>query len=199
MAAANNSSNASDSTEGEDWKANLRAPKKDERARTTDVTNTSGTEFEDFGLKRDLLKGIFELGWEQPSPVQEKSIPASLNGDDILARAKNGTGKTGAYMIPLLQMIDASLEVKSKPQAIILVPARELALQTGNICTRMSKHLGAKVLVTTGGTQLQGDIVRLLQGPHVIAATPGRLLDLARHKMVEFDRCKILVLDEVSG
>lgn len=71
-----------------------------------DVTDTKGTEFEDFCLKRELLMGIFEKGWEKPSPIQEASIPIALLNRDILARAKNGTGKTGAYIIPILQRID---------------------------------------------------------------------------------------------
>lgn len=73
-----------------------------------DVTNTKGNEFEDFCLKRDLLMGIFEKGWEKPSPIQEASIPIALTGRDILARAKNGTGKTGAYAVPLLERCDPS-------------------------------------------------------------------------------------------
>ena len=73
-----------------------------------DVTNTKGNEFEDYCLKRELLMGIFEKGWESPSPIQEASIPIALTGRDILARAKNGTGKTGAYTIPMLERIDTS-------------------------------------------------------------------------------------------
>lgn len=70
------------------------------------MTDTKGTEFEDFCLKRELLMGIFEKGWEKPSPIQEASIPIALLNRDILARAKNGTGKTGAYIIPILQRVD---------------------------------------------------------------------------------------------
>lgn len=73
-----------------------------------DVTNTKGNEFEDFCLKRELLMGIFEKGWEKPSPIQEASIPIALTGRDVLARAKNGTGKTGAYTIPILEKADPS-------------------------------------------------------------------------------------------
>ena len=80
-----------------------------------DVTNTKGNEFEDFCLKRDLLMGIFEKGWESPSPIQEASIPIALTGRDVLARAKNGTGKTGAYAIPILERVDTSKdEVQGK-------------------------------------------------------------------------------------
>lgn len=71
-----------------------------------DVTNTKGNEFEDFCLKRELLMGIFEKGWEKPSPIQEASIPIALTSRDVLARAKNGTGKTGAYCIPLVERVD---------------------------------------------------------------------------------------------
>jgi ATP-dependent RNA helicase DDX6/DHH1 len=70
------------------------------------VTDTRGNEFEEFCLKRELLMGIFEKGWEKPSPIQEASIPIALSGKDVLARAKNGTGKTGAYSIPVLEQVD---------------------------------------------------------------------------------------------
>ena len=78
------------------------------RKKTTDVTDTKGNEFEDYCLKRELLMGIFEKGWEKPSPIQEASIPIAQSGRDILARAKNGTGKTGAYCVPILDSIDTS-------------------------------------------------------------------------------------------
>ena len=93
------------------WKAQLKLPPKDSRMKTTDVTDTKGNEFEDFCLKRELLMGIFEKGWEKPSPIQEASIPIALSGRDILARAKNGTGKTGAYTIPLLEQIDTTKDI----------------------------------------------------------------------------------------
>ena len=90
------------------WKTQLKLPPKDLRKKTTDVTDTKGNEFEDYCLKRELLMGIFEKGWEKPSPIQEASIPIAQSGRDVLARAKNGTGKTGAYSIPILDSIDTS-------------------------------------------------------------------------------------------
>lgn len=104
--------------------------------------------------------GIFEKGWEKPSPIQEASIPHSLMGKDILARAKNGTGKTGAYIIPVLQRLDITSE---SIQALVIVPTRELALQTSQICIELGKHLNARVMVSTGGTNLKDDIMRLLE------------------------------------
>ena len=93
--------------------------------------------------------GIFEKGWERPSPIQEASIPIALSGRDVLARAKNGTGKTGAYSIPLLEQIDVTKDVI---QGMVVVPTRELALQTSQIMIELSKHLGIRVMVTTGET-----------------------------------------------
>eukprot|EP00091_Calanus_sinicus_P008196 TRINITY_DN1990_c0_g1_i1.p1 TRINITY_DN1990_c0_g1~~TRINITY_DN1990_c0_g1_i1.p1 ORF type:complete len:119 (-),score=28.29 TRINITY_DN1990_c0_g1_i1:239-595(-) len=93
------------------WKSQLKLPPKDGRKKTSDVTDTKGNEFEDFCLKRELLMGIFEKGWEKPSPIQEASIPIALSGRDILARAKNGTGKTGAYCIPILEQIDVTKDI----------------------------------------------------------------------------------------
>lgn len=177
------------------WKAKLNIPAKDRRYKTADVTDTKGIDFEDFCLKRDLLMGIFEKGWEKPSPIQEASIAIALSGQDILARAKNGTGKTGAYSIPCIEKINPEL---SKIQALIIVPTRELALQTSQICIELSKHLKLKVMVTTGGTDLRDDIMRLNGVVHLIVATPGRILDLMNKGVAVMSDCSILVLDEAD-
>jgi len=177
------------------WKSQLKLPPKDGRKKTSDVTDTKGCEFEDFCLKRELLMGIFEKGWEKPSPIQEASIPIALSGRDILARAKNGTGKTGAYSVPLLEQIDTTKDVI---QAMIVVPTRELALQTSQIAIELSKHLGIKVMVTTGGTNLKDDIMRIYEKVHLVVATPGRMLDLMEKQVANVSKCKMLVLDEAD-
>lgn len=177
------------------WKSQLKLPPQDTRKKTTDVTETKGNEFEDFCLKRELLMGIFEKGWEKPSPIQEASIPIAQTGRDILARAKNGTGKTGAYTIPIIDQIDTSLDVI---QGMIIVPTRELALQTSQIAIELSKHLGVKVMVTTGGTNLKDDIMRIYEKVHLVVATPGRILDLMEKKVANVEKCKILCLDEAD-
>src|SRR3954466_6715732 len=99
-----------------------------------DVTSTKGNDFEDYFLKRELLMGIYEKGYEKPSPIQEEAIPAALAGRDILARAKNGTGKTASFLIPALEKTDTT---KNYIQALILVPTRELALQTSQVCKEL--------------------------------------------------------------
>jgi len=177
------------------WKSQLKLPPKDGRKKTTDVTDTKGNEFEDFCLKRELLMGIFEKGWERPSPIQEASIPIALAGRDVLARAKNGTGKTGAYTIPMLEMIDVT---KDYIQGMIIVPTRELALQTSQIAIEVSKHLGVKVMVTTGGTNLKDDIMRIYEKVHLVVATPGRILDLMEKQVANVSKCRLLVLDEAD-
>jgi len=195
MATNNHTNNVVQQGEVKGWKSQLKLPAKDTRKKTTDVTDTKGNEFEDFCLKRELLMGIFEKGWEKPSPIQEASIPIALSGRDILARAKNGTGKTGAYSIPILEQIDTS---KDYIQGMIIVPTRELALQTSQIAIELSKHLGIKVMVTTGGTNLKDDIMRIYEKVHLVVATPGRILDLMEKNVANVEKCKILVLDEAD-
>ncbi|CAL8086810.1 unnamed protein product [Calicophoron daubneyi] len=178
-----------------DWKASLKIPEKDVRLKTADVTAVKGNSFEDFCLKRDILKGIYEKGWESPSPIQESSIPIALTHRDIMARAKNGTGKTGAYSVPLLESIDSTL---NKIQAMILVPTRELALQTSQICIELAKHTSIKVMLVIGGTLLKDDLIRLSQTVHVIIGTPGRLVDLFNRGLLDISKCKTVVLDEAD-
>jgi ATP-dependent RNA helicase DDX6/DHH1 len=159
------------------------------------VSKRKGNDFEDYCLKRELLMGIFEKGYDSPSPIQEESIPIALAGRDILARAKNGTGKTGAYLIPLLEKINTD---RDHIQSLVIVPTRELALQTSQLCIELGKHMKARVMVTTGGTSLRDDIMRLDETVHVIVATPGRILDLIEKKVADVTQCQILVLDEAD-
>jgi ATP-dependent RNA helicase DDX6/DHH1 len=116
---------SSRSSPPDNWRSNLRPPPRDDRPQTDDVKAIKGLEFEDMLLRRELLMGIFEAGFEKPSPIQEEAIPIALTKRDVLARAKNGTGKTAAFVIPALQQVDIN---KNKIQALLLVPTRELAL-----------------------------------------------------------------------
>lgn len=139
--------------------------------------------------------GIFEAGFEKPSPIQEEAIPVALTGRDILARAKNGTGKTAAFVIPALERINPK---SNKVQCLILVPTRELALQTSQVCKTLGKHLGINVMVTTGGTTLRDDIVRLQDAVHIIVGTPGRILDLAGKSVADLSECPMFIMDEAD-
>lgn len=180
----------------EDWKSLVKAPPKDNRHKTSDVTATKGNDFVDYYLKHQLLMGIYEMGFEKPSPIQEAAIPVSLAGRDILARAKNGTGKTGAYLIPILERVDLKQSIAS---ALVLVPTRELALQTAQVCKRLGRHIeGLAVMVSTGGTSLKDDIMRFYQPVHILVATPGRVLDMAKKDVCKLSKCGMVVIDEAD-
>ncbi|OAL30963.1 ATP-dependent RNA helicase dhh1 [Fonsecaea multimorphosa] len=195
LAAQLNKASLNDGADESNWKDSLNLPAKDTRHQTEDVTATKGLDFEDFYIKRELMMGIFEAGFEKPSPIQEETIPVALTGRDILARAKNGTGKTAAFVIPTLERINPK---NPKTQALILVPTRELALQTSQVCKTLGKHLGINVMVTTGGTGLKDDIIRLGETVHIIVGTPGRILDLASKGVADLSECPIFVMDEAD-
>jgi ATP-dependent RNA helicase DDX6/DHH1 len=178
-----------------DWREDCVAPVKDTRVQTIDVTATKGHEFEDYYLKRELLMGIFEKGFEKPSPIQEEAIPIILAGRDVLARAKNGTGKTGSFIIPCLEKVDTS---KNSIQVLMLVPTRELALQTSAIVKEIGKHMFVEVMVSTGGTNLREDIMRLYSPVHILVGTPGRIHDLADKGIADLSNCSMFVMDEAD-
>ncbi|KAL8695395.1 MAG: hypothetical protein Q9218_000154 [Villophora microphyllina] len=190
-----NNTKLNDTSTDSSWKEKLKVPVKDARPQTEDVTKTKGLDFEDFLIKRELMMGIFEAGFEKPSPIQEETIPVALAGRDILARAKNGTGKTAAFVIPTLERINPK---STKTQALILVPTRELALQTSQVCKTLGKHLNINVMVTTGGTGLKDDIIRLNDAVHIIVGTPGRILDLASKGIADLSECPTFVMDEAD-
>lgn len=182
-------------TDGADWKQELKRPPADTRVKTADVTATKGHDFEDYFLKRELLMGIFEKGYEKPSPIQEESIPVALAGKNILARAKNGTGKTAAFVIPMLEKCNTQVNAI---QGLILVPTRELALQTSAIVKDLGKHMNVQCMVSTGGTSLREDIMRLYNPVHILVATPGRVLDLANKNVCNLEKCQTVVMDEAD-
>ena len=189
------SSHASQSPDEESWRKNLNLPAKDNRYQTEDVTLTRGQEFEDYFLKRELLMGIFEKGFERPSPVQERAIPIILQNRNVLARAKNGTGKTAAFIIPCLEKTDP---VKKHIQVLILIPTRELALQTSAVVRELGKHMKVECMVSTGGTSLKDDIMRLYKPVHVLVGTPGRILDLSEKGVAILTQCHTLIMDEAD-
>lgn len=183
-------------------------PSLEGRFRTTDVTGSKQIRFEEFNLTKELLYGIYDKGYTHCSPVQEKAIPIILSGLDIVARAKNGTGKTAAYAIPLLQKINL---LSNDIQAVVLVPARELAMQTSLVIKEIGQYLeastgsGDKVnkkklqcMIATGGTSVKEDVLRIGQKVHVVVATLGRLFDLVEKNVANLENCNLLVLDEAD-
>jgi len=179
----------------QEWRTEVKAPPKDMRLKTADVTATKGHDFEDFIKRKELMMGLVEKGFEKPSPVQEECIPVILDGKSVIARAKNGTGKTGAFVIPILEKIDTS---RNTIQALILVPTRELALQISSIVKDLGKYLKVESMVSTGGSSVREDIIRLHNPVHVLVGTPGRILDLAYKKVMSLSECNIVCLDEAD-
>jgi ATP-dependent RNA helicase DDX6/DHH1 len=175
--------------------ATIKRPPRDTRVKTEDVINTKNLGFDDFHLKDALLRGLYESGFESPSPIQAEAIPLALLNRNILARAKNGTGKTASYLIPILERIDTSVK---KIQALIVVPTRELALQPAATIKQLAAHMDIGVVVATGGTEVREDVLRLRSGnAQIIVATPGRINDLASRLPI-LDSCKMFVMDEAD-
>lgn len=153
--------------------------------------------FEELGVRDDLLRGISELGFETPMPVQEKVIPRLLEGDrDLVALAQTGTGKTAAFGLPLIQRIDASISI---PQALVLAPTRELCLQIAGDLADFAKYVpDLEILPVYGGSSIESQIRALRRGVQIIVATPGRLIDLINRGVVKLDDVHTVVLDEAD-
>ncbi|SHN38959.1 DEAD/DEAH box helicase [Chitinophaga sp. CF418] len=155
------------------------------------------TTFETLGLQEPILKGIQDLGFIAPTPIQEKAIPVLLGGDrDFVGLAQTGTGKTAAFGLPLLQQIDIK---QRHPQGLILCPTRELCLQITNDLKNFSKHLGdVSIVAVYGGSSIVQQLRDLKRGVHIVVATPGRLLDIIERKAVNFTNVRYVVLDEAD-
>ncbi|WP_321439153.1 DEAD/DEAH box helicase [uncultured Bacteroides sp.] len=153
--------------------------------------------FEELGVSPEILKAIEEMGYESPMPVQEEVIPYLLGeGNDVVALAQTGTGKTAAFGLPIIQGINISNRV---PQALILCPTRELCLQIAGDLNDYSKYVdGLKILPVYGGSSIESQIRSLKNGVHIIVATPGRLLDLMERKTVKLATVSNVIMDEAD-
>ena len=153
--------------------------------------------FDELGVSPEIRKAIEEMGYENPMPVQEEVIPYLLGeGNDVVALAQTGTGKTAAFGLPLIQKINVKNRV---PQALILCPTRELCLQIAGDLNDYSKYIdGLKVLPVYGGSSIESQIRMLKSGVHIIVATPGRLIDLMERKVAKLDTIGNVVMDEAD-
>lgn len=153
--------------------------------------------FEELGVSPEIRKAIEELGYENPMPVQEEVISYLLgNGNDVVALAQTGTGKTAAFGLPLIQKIDVKNCV---PQALVLCPTRELCLQIAGDLTDYSKYItDLKILPVYGGSSIDSQIRSLKRGVHIIVATPGRLIDLMERKVAQLATIRDVVMDEAD-
>jgi ATP-dependent RNA helicase RhlE len=160
-------------------------------------------QFTDLGLKAELLRAVSEQGYDTPTPIQLKAIPAVLAGHDLMATAQTGTGKTAGFTLPILQRLvscpkDHLTRVSKKPRVLVLVPTRELAIQVEDSVCTYGKHLPVNSLAVFGGVGINPQIASLRRGVDILVATPGRLLDHVQQRTVDLSAIEILVLDEAD-
>jgi ATP-dependent RNA helicase DeaD len=153
--------------------------------------------FEELGLDSDLLQAVVSMGFTEPTAIQAQSIPVLLQGEkDFLGLAQTGTGKTAAFGLPLLQLVDPG---KKFPQALIICPTRELCLQITNELDLFKQHKrGIQVTAVYGGAPISQQVRDLKKGTHIVVATPGRLIDLIERKAIDLQNIKYVVLDEAD-
>ena len=152
--------------------------------------------FEDLPISDDIKRAVIEMGFEEPSPIQSQSIPVILSGKDVIGQAQTGTGKTAAFSIPLLEMINP--EEKSV-QAVVLCPTRELAIQVSTEIRKIGKYMhGIKSLPVYGGQPIERQIKALKSGVQIVIGTPGRVIDHINRKTLKMDNVKMVILDEAD-
>jgi ATP-dependent RNA helicase len=173
-------------------------PKVDNPA-TADFETSKGVKvvesFEDMGLKDDLLRGIYDFGFESPSAIQQRAIKPVLTGKDVIAQAQSGTGKTATFSISTLQRVDSKLR---ETQAIILSPTRELASQIQRVILSIGSSMSVDCHCCVGGKSIGEDIKKLDSGVQIVSGTPGRVYDMLRRGNLRVKEIKMLVLDEAD-
>lgn len=156
-------------------------------------------QFSTLGLSNPILEAIADQGYTTPTPIQEQAIPVVLAGKDLVATAQTGTGKTAGFVLPLLERVNGDRTLRGKRiRALILVPTRELAIQVKDSVSRYGKNLNLSSMAMYGGTDVDQQKQRLLDGVDILIATPGRLLDMAHQRALHFDELEVLVLDEAD-
>ncbi len=151
--------------------------------------------FEDLNLSEEIKRAIEDIGFEEATPIQSQAIPYILDGKDVIGQSQTGTGKTAAFGLPILQKIDPNLK---KPQALILCPTRELAIQVAEEVRRLSKYTRVQNLPIYGGQPIDRQIRALKKGIQLVIGTPGRIMDHMRRKTLRMDHMKMVVLDEAD-
>ncbi|QGX91007.1 ATP-dependent RNA helicase RhlE [Tatumella sp. TA1] len=157
--------------------------------------------FDSLGLHAEILRAVNEQGYTTPTPIQQQAIPIVLAGDDLLASAQTGTGKTAGFTLPLLHRLAADekpIKGRRPVRALILTPTRELAAQVGENVQSYSRYLKLRSLVVFGGVSINPQMMKLHGGVDILVATPGRLLDLVHQNAVQLSEIEILVLDEAD-
>src|SRR5512133_2682852 len=151
--------------------------------------------FDELGLAPEVKQALDELGFEEPTPIQEQAIPELLAGHDVIGQAQTGTGKTAAFGLPLLQYLDpANQEV----QAIVLTPTRELCIQVTQALRTFAEHLDIEIVAVFGGAPIRSQQSQLRSGAHVVVATVGRMMDLMSRRSLVVTAGRYVVVDEAD-
>ena len=152
--------------------------------------------FEELGLREEVLKSLKELGFEAPTPIQEKAIPYLMKDDcDFVGLAQTGTGKTAAFGLPLINRINSA---SNRPQGLIICPTRELCMQITRDLEVFSKYMKCPVVSVYGGADIGRQISQIKRGVAIVVATPGRLLDLIKRRALQLSDVQCVVLDEAD-
>ncbi len=156
--------------------------------------------FEQYNISPEIKRSLEELGFKRPTDIQFKSIPSILKGDDVLAIAQTGTGKTAAFAIPILHMLQQRSTMNSRRQVkcLVMVPTRELAVQIAEVFDMIGKYTRLNILGLYGGVDQDAQIRKLERGVDVLVATPGRMFDLVSQEHIDLSRVDVLVLDEAD-
>jgi ATP-dependent RNA helicase DeaD len=153
------------------------------------------TAFADLGLSEPTLQALQDVGYEQPSPIQEQAIPILLQGEDIIGQAQTGSGKTAAFGLPIIEHVDPS---EPEVQALVLTPTRELCIQVTQALRSYGKRKGVDVVAVFGGAPIRSQQAQLRAGGHVVVGTVGRVLDLLSRASLHLSDCRFVVLDEAD-
>uniref|UniRef100_A0A8R1HNZ7 RNA helicase n=1 Tax=Caenorhabditis japonica TaxID=281687 RepID=A0A8R1HNZ7_CAEJA len=179
----------------------MASSKKEEKDEMANIEFESSEEvnviptFDKMGLNEGLLRGVYAYGFEKPSAIQQRAIPAILRSRDVIAQAQSGTGKTATFSISVLQSLDVQVR---ETQALILSPTRELAVQIQKVVLALGDYMNVQCHACIGGTNLGEDIRKLDYGQHVVSGTPGRVFDMIRRRNLRTRAIKLLVLDEAD-
>ncbi len=154
------------------------------------------TNFNAYELSHPMLRALAKMGFDRPTPVQQRAITPMIEGKDLIVKAPTGTGKTGAYGIPVIEAVDIEKECI---QTVILCPTRELALQIAEVLRRLARYKeGVRIMAIFGGESIENQIAALRKRPQIIVATPGRLIDHINRRTCRLDKTGIIILDEAD-
>lgn len=153
------------------------------------------TRFNDFNMSKEVLKALEEMGFEEATPIQKETIPLGIIGRDVIGQAQTGTGKTAAFGIPMIERFDKDVK---QVQGLVIAPTRELAIQVAAEINRLGKYKQIRALAIYGGQEMPRQIRALKDRPHIVVATPGRLLDHLKRRTIRLDNIKTVVLDEAD-